>query len=283
MKSDAVWAKMYTPQQDLDFDELETPQYLTQLPESEHITESYPQGAVSQIVDDIWASKPGLIEQSLEDLEAEDTLYRQQLSQTSSQDKAKSKQLILQRKLYSQLIELTLKLHKLEDLKEALDAKEKLQKVLKKLTSLQKFYNSGEGRVTSNTDKILEQEKAIWDNLATATRDWSTRINLKIGADVITQVEKEAEVKKDWNLFVFLTRELKTEDGVQKKVSIKKPKHKMSKNRKLNFEVHEKLQNFMIPMMGHLDLRNETLINTMFGRKEEKKITENVLLDIPLL
>lgn len=283
MKSDAVWAKMYTPQQDLDLDELETPQYLTHLPDSETNGNFKSEGAVSQIIDDIWVSKPGLIEQSLEELEAEDTLYRQKLSETSFQDKAKSKQLLLQRKLYAQLIELTLKLHKLEDFKQALDATERLQKLLKKLTSLQKLYNSGEGRITSNPEKILNSEKAVWDNLATVTRDWSSRINLKIGADVVDQVEKEAETKKDWNLFVFLTRELKTEDGVQKKVSIKKPKHKQSKNRRLNYEVHDKLQNFMTPLTAHLDLRTETLINTLFGKKEEKKITENVLLDIPLL
>ena len=63
MKSDAVWAKMYTPQQDLDLDELETPQYLTHLPDSQNNGNFKSEGAVSQIIDDIWVSKPGLIEQ----------------------------------------------------------------------------------------------------------------------------------------------------------------------------------------------------------------------------
>lgn len=106
-------------------------------------------------------------------------------------------------------------------------------------------------------------------------------MDLKIGADIIEQVCREAEKKTDSDIQLFLMRELKSENSVEVRSSKKTQKHKFSKHRKLKFDVHEKLMNFMTPQSGNWDSKQENLVNSLFGKRVVS--TNKVYLDIPLV
>lgn len=75
---------------------------------------------------------------------------------------------------------------------------------------------------------------------------------------------------------------MKTGEAPIQKQTIKKPKHKTSKHRKLKFDIHEKLLNFMTPENLVWEPRHNTLIKTLFGKRDETK-QEKVYLDVPLI
>mmetsp|Transcript_17168 Transcript_17168/g.30866 ORF Transcript_17168/g.30866 Transcript_17168/m.30866 type:complete len:252 (-) Transcript_17168:29-784(-) len=240
-------------------DDLETPQYLKELPRDE------PDEGVSQLLDHVWVSKPNEVGSALEELEEEDRQHRAKLSQSTQETTSQAEQLHLQRQVYASLVDFVMRLHSSEVL-----TPEQMQDLIIKLEQLEQYFGNTTGDV--------------WQELCELTRVWSRRADLKIGVDIPTQAEKEAERRsvEDWSLFAFLAKELKTEQTTIIRVTKKKAKHKASKHRRLKFDVHEKLLNFMTPAEGRTERRHELLIQGFLGRKREV-VESKVPLDVPLI
>lgn len=260
--------------QELDLEELDMPRYVEELERPSKEKKS----TISHIVEDVWVPKPELVEKSLEELEKQDELYRKRISQHSDQEKIKSQQLNLQRTMHMEILELGIKLHQLPTFCSVPEYKQKLEDIFECLLQLQK--NLSPISVKSK-DTIEKDCLKIWDWLAGLARDWSHRVDLKIGADIIEQVMREAEKKTDFDIQVHLLREMKNENVFVRPSGEKKAKHKFSKHRKLKFDVHEKLQNFMVPEYSVWDTKQENLLKSLFGKKIEAE--EKVYLDIPLV
>ena len=258
---------------DIDLEDLETPKYLQSLESSNPLQ----QKQLTQFVEEVWVPQPELVEKSLAQLEQQDKLYRSQLSQISEKEKQKSSQLLLQRQIYKEVIELGIKINQLSNFAILPDFKVKIKKLLKSLLKVQKQISVSDGRLKN----IEENCEKVWNWMAETARDWSSRVDLRIGADIIDQVLRESEKKTDFDIQVYLLRELKTENVTVNHSTHKKPKHKFSKHRKLKFDVHEKLQNFMTPEYAQLDSKHENLLKTLFGKKVMNE--EKIYLDIPLV
>jgi hypothetical protein len=270
-------ASAYSPEvPEVDFEELEMPQYVKEL---QLPVETTKKQNLSAFVEDIWVPQPELVEKSLEQLEKEDLIYRHQLSRNNDSDKSKSSQLLLQRQVYRKVLELGIKIHSLPTFQSLEEYQKSTRKLLKSLLKIQKTLQKL--KKTPKISEISQFFEMTWNFLADSAREWSSRVDLKIGADIVDQVVREAEKKTDFDIQLFLMRELKTENSVQVQSSSKKAKHKFSKHRKLKFDVHEKLQNFMTPENLVWDSKKENLVNSLFGKKIES--TEKVYLDVPLV
>ena len=82
----------------------------------------------------------------------------------------------------------------------------------------------------------------------------------------------------------YLYRELKIDTSAKQTRTIKKQKHRFSKNRKLRYDIHDHLVNFMAAKTKLLEPREETIIKNLFGRKDEQEVKQkSTKLDIPLL
>ena len=260
---------------EIDLEEFEVPKYLEHL-DSE--TAPVPKAKLSSFVEDIWLPQPELVEKSLEQLESEDLLYRTQLLQHTDEEQQKSQQIQLQRQIYRQVLELGIKIQQLPTFKSLPDYTKKLRSLIKSLLNIQTLYCELKVPKMKNLNSFVEQ---TWDWISNLAREWSSRVDLKIGADIIEQVCREAEKKTDSDIQLFLMRELKTENSVQVRNSKKTQKHKFSKHRKLKFDVHEKLMNFMTPESANWDPKQENLMNSLFGKKVVSG--NKVYLDIPLV
>ncbi|CAG9315929.1 unnamed protein product [Blepharisma stoltei] len=270
----------YDNHYDMDIDEMEKPQYLESI--DQELEEDQPQtGAVQNYIDELWVSQPQLIEESLEKLEAEDNEYRSRLSQISEKDKSQADQLLLQKQLYVELIDFSLKLHRISSFSSVKGYRKTLRTILKSLLNFQ-YKLSSQKIKPKKLSRIDDNSEIIWDWMAELAREWSTRVNLKIGGDIIDQTLKESEKLTEFDIQAFLARETRTNDVPVHKQTVKKPHHHSSKHRKLKFDIHEKLQNFMTPIATNFEPRHNTLIKTLFGRREEGK-TEKVYLDVPLI
>lgn len=251
---------MRTGRRDQDLlEDFETPKYLKELP-AEALEPS-----VSQLLENVWVSKPYEVGQVLEELEEEDRQQRAKLYQVTQEATNQAAQLHTQRQVYAGLVEFVMRLHSTEVL-----SPEQIADLLAKLHTLQGLFGRSSGDV--------------WEELSELTRLWSRRADLKIGVDIPTQAEREAERRStaDWSLFSFLAKELKTEQTSITRVSKKKAKHKSSKHRRLKFDVHEKLLNFMTPTEARTERRHDLLIQGFLGRKPEVTDTR-VPLDVPLI
>jgi len=259
-----------------NLDELEVPQYLDTL-EGE-LEEDKPQGTVQEFVEDHWVGNPQLYKKSLEELEAQDEEYRKQVAVVTDKDKQTSAQLQIQKQIYSDLLDLTEKITRLHSFSDTATFKKNLKSIIKSLLEVQELT----GQTKPKLKKIGENSQVLWKWMSEVSREWSSRVDLKIGSDIISQVLKEAEQKKDYSLQSYVAKELKTQQSTSNKQTIKKAKHRASKHRKLNYEVHEKLQNFVSPEVAKLEPKQETLIKTLFGKQEHSK-SEKVYLDVPLV
>jgi hypothetical protein len=241
-------------------EELETPQYLRELPSED------PEPSVSQLLENVWVSKPVEVGHVLEELEEEDRQQRSKLLQVTQEASNQAEQLFLQRQVYAGLVEFVMRIHSTEVL-----TTEQIQDLLGRLEALEGFFSKA--------------SDDVWGELCDLTRLWSRRADLKIGVDIPTQAEREAERRgaEDWSLFSFLSKELKTEQTTITRVSKKKLKHKASKHRRLKFDVHEKLLNFMTPAEGRTERRHELLIQGFLSRKIEQSKEAKVPLDVPLI
>ena len=90
-------------------------------------------------------------------LEQQDKLYRSQLSQISEKEKQKSSQLLLQRQIYKEVIELGIKINQLSNFAILPDFKVKIKKLLKSLLKVQKQISVSDGRlknIEENCEKV---------------------------------------------------------------------------------------------------------------------------------
>jgi Apoptosis-antagonizing transcription factor, C-terminal len=257
----------------MDYEDLDMPGYLETIePEPQE------QKKLVHFIEDIWVPEPKLVEKSLAELEEQDQLYRARISQVSVAEKLKASQLNLQKQIYKENLELGAKLVQIANFSTLPDFKIKLKSLLRKMISLQ---NKLSGVSNGKFKEIEANCSKVWDWMAESAREWSSRVDLRIGADIIDQVLREAEKKTDYDIQAHLLRELKTESAAIVHSKTQKPKHKFSKHRKLKFDVHEKLQNFMTPEHAHWDSKHENLVKTLFGKKTESD--ERIYLDIPLV
>ena len=262
---------------DIDLEDLEMPRYLESMDPQDTIA-LQPQKTLTHYIEDLWVPQPELIEKSLAQLEEQDKIYRQRISQNSDNEKNKSSQLILQRNIYKELLDIGIRIHQLPNFTSLPEFKKQIRAVLKGLVKLQRKLSCVENARIKNIGSYTEN---IWEWMAGIAREWTSRVDLRIGADIIEQVVREAEKKHDFDIQVHLMRELKTENTVIAHSTSKKVKHKFSKHRKLKFDVHEKLQNFMTPQYAHWESKHENLLKSLFGKRVDNE--ERVYLDIPLV
>lgn len=263
---------------DIDLEDFDMPRYLEAMEPIGHEEPVKPNKQLTHYIEDVWVPQPELIEKSLAQLEKQDKEYRQRLVQDSDNEKVKASQLILQRSIYKDLLDIGIKLHQLPNFTNILEFKKYIRGVAKGLLALQNKMSCVDHAKLAN---IEETSGKVWDWMAGLAREWTSRVDLRIGADIIEQVLRESEKKHDFDIQVHLMRELKTENTVIAHSTTKKVKHKFSKHRKLKFDIHEKLQNFMTPQHAHWESKHENLIKSLFGKRTES--LEKVYLDIPLV
>ena len=268
------------PDVDLDeFDGMEVPKYVEEMELPSNPIKKVKNKQLASFVEDIWLPQPELVDKSLAELEQEDLIYRHQLLKHNDSDKNKAQQILLQRQIYRKVLELGVKINQLSGFASLKEYRKSLRMILKELLKIDKVFMKMDKR-----PKIKEFSQFFdicWQQMADHAREWSSRVDLKIGADIVDQVIREAEKKTDSDIQLLLMRELKTDNTVHAHKSVKKGKHQFSKHRKLKFDVHEKLQNFMTPENISWDTKKENLVNSLFGKKVES--SEKVYLDIPLV
>ena len=255
----------------------DVPQYLETL-EGEIGVDPDP-APITKYVDSMWASNPSLIDKNIEELEQEDRENRQKLLSMTMNDKQQAQTLEQQSEIYKDLLGLTQSLLTANKFAHLPSYTKTLRRSLKEALKLQEVLSKG--LVKGKVKRVGKNNQKIWDWVSDLTREWSNRLDLKIGGDLITQVSKEAERTKDHSLEGFIGKELKGSYVVRRN-SVKKVKHKSSKHRKLKFDVHEKLMNFMTPEHFELESKHEVLVNSLFSQKLPTKRTR-VHLDIPLI
>lgn len=236
----------------------------------------------------LWTGKLSLVDKSLEELEAEDLTSRKRLStHTDSKDKQRE-QLAIQQSIQTLLVGGLLTARRAIDIAKELPEVDPAPWVslLKQSLHCQKSIAKAKVKVGKLAKTLLKNHARVWSWYADLCHEWTLRAGLSTGLSILTQAEKEAELKQevweDAELLRALARELKVdENGILRKTN-KKPKHRLSKHRKLKFDVHEKLLNFMAPQVALQDPRCEKVLNSLFGRKSTEP-EEQVYLDIPLV
>ena len=256
----------------------EQPLYLTSL-EGELPTTTGEIPQASQLIDPVWASDPTLIEKSLEQLEAEDSLNRKRLVEQALEDRKKALHLQQQTETYKQLLQLAQGISHLARFRHLPEFRKVLRSLLKAVMKTQQQFM--QVAYKPKLKHIARNNELVWEWVSDLAREWSTRLNLKIGADVVNQALREAEKTKDASLDAYINKELRLATVVQRQ-SAKKPKHRDSKHRKLKFDIHEKLVNFMSPETAPAEGKHKLLAHSLFGHKEVLH-TAKVHLDIPLI
>lgn len=269
-----------------DFEELEAPRYLDHLDQP---TDPQPvQTSPFELVQTMWTGKLGLVDKSLEELEAEDLASRQRLSTHTEGKEKQREQLATQQVIHTLLIGAVLTARRAMDLAKELPEidKDPWIDLQKHSLKCQKQIAKAKVKVGKLTKTLLKNHSRQWQWYDSLCQEWTLRAGLATGLNILAQAEKEAGLKQgiweDVELLRALARELKVDEtGLLRKTN-KKPKHRLSKHRKLKFDVHEKLLNFMAPEVPLHDPRCEKILNSLFGRTTSEP-QEQVFLDIPLI
>lgn len=153
---------------DMDLDGMERPQYLESL--EDEIDEPKQPGMVQNYIDEIWVSQPRLIEESLEKLEAEDNEYRNRLSKISEKDKRQADQLLLQKQLNLELLDLALKLHRIPTFTSVKGIKKALRNILQSLLSAQSDLTSQKTK-SKKLSKIPDNTEIVWNFMTDLARE----------------------------------------------------------------------------------------------------------------
>lgn len=269
-----------------DFEELEAPRYL------EHLdlpTDTQPdQTSALDLVQTMWTGKLGLVDKSLEELEAEDLVSRQRLTTHTEGKEKQREQLATQQNIHTLLIGAVLTARRALDLAKELPEIDRSSWVDLQKDSLkcQKQIAKAKVKVGKLSKTLLKNHSRQWQWYESLCQEWTLRAGLATGLSLLSQAEKEADLKQgvweDSELLRALARELKMDESGLLRKTNKKPKHRLSKHRKLKFDVHEKLLNFMAPQVTMHDPRSEKILNSLFGRTTDEP-QEQVFLDIPLI
>ena len=275
-----------------DFEEMEAPRYLEKIdmPEDESSQAAAPKStqASLDLIQSLWTGHLSLIDKSLEDLEAEDHISRSRLlSHTEHKDKERA-QLAIQQQIHALTVGVVLSVRKAVGLAKEIGEIDTYpwNDLLKSSVLQQKQISKATIKVGKLRKTLLKNHSRLWLWYDSLCQEWSLRAGLSTGLSLLIQAEKEAGLKQgeweDLELIRMLAKEVKTGEGALLRKTNKKPKHRTSKHRKLKFDVHEKLLNFMAPQTPSFDPRSEKVLNSLFGRKTLQS-DEPVLLDIPLI
>ncbi|KAF8271594.1 apoptosis-antagonizing transcription factor [Lactarius quietus] len=124
--------------------------------------------------------------------------------------------------------------------------------------SRRKFSQAGSGNVRSVGAQIEEVLQSDWPALVSRTqlkRSKGSRVTCKHASDEDEELE-DVEVFDDTDFYQQLLRDKKSKKHVDTKAS---------KGRKLRYEVHEKMQNFMVPVPLAAGGWHEAQIDELFG------------------